>query len=45
MENKKDFNKWRAFDTAKNDVEKLDDNSLYKIVTDVKDWYSRQHVA
>jgi hypothetical protein len=34
-----------AFDTAKNDVEKLDDNSLNKIVTDVKDWYSRQHVA
>ena len=34
-----------AFDTAKNDVEKLDENSLNKIVTDVKDWYSRQHVA
>jgi hypothetical protein len=34
-----------AFDAAKNDVEKLDDNSLNKIVTDVKDWYSRQHVA
>ena len=34
-----------AFDTAKNDIEELDDKSLNKIVTEVKDWYSRKHVA
>ena len=34
-----------AFETAKNDIEKLDDKSLNKIVTEVKDWYSRKHVA
>lgn len=34
-----------AFETAKNSVEKLDDKSLNEIVTEVKDWYSRQHVA
>jgi hypothetical protein len=34
-----------VFDTAKNDVEELNDNSLNKIVTEVKDWYSNQHVA
>ena len=34
-----------VFDTAKNDIEELNDNSLNKIVTQVKDWYSSQHVA
>jgi hypothetical protein len=35
-----------AFDTTtKNDIEELNDNSLNKIVTEVKDWYSNQHVA
>jgi hypothetical protein len=34
-----------VFDTAKNDIEELNDKSLNKIVTEVKDWYSRQYVA
>lgn len=34
-----------VFDASRNDVEELNDNSLRKIVTEVKDWYSRQHVA
>jgi hypothetical protein len=34
-----------ALETSKNGVEELNENSLEKIVTDVKDWYSKQRVA
>jgi hypothetical protein len=33
-----------ALDTAI-DIEELDDNSLNKIVTEVKDWYSSKRIA
>jgi hypothetical protein len=33
-----------ALDTAKN-IEELNDNSLQKIVTEVKDWYSGKRIA
>jgi len=34
-----------VLETSKNSVENLNDNSLNEIVTEVKDWYSRQHTA
>ncbi|MDR3712526.1 MAG: hypothetical protein P4L51_06905 [Puia sp.] len=33
------------FDTTKNGIEELNDDSLNKIVNEVKDWYSLQYVA
>ncbi|MDO6435143.1 hypothetical protein Q4E93_31295 [Flavitalea sp. BT771] len=34
-----------ALDSSGNDVVELNDHSLNEIVAEVKDWYSRQHIA
>ena len=34
-----------VLDSSRNDVEELNDRSLNEIVTEVKDWYSAQHIA
>ena len=34
-----------AWDSSKNEIEELNDRSLNEIVTEVKDWYSRQCIA
>jgi len=34
-----------AFDNTKNGFDKLNNNTLNLIVTEIKDWYAHQHVA